>query len=155
MANNKKELIELYKTTRDEFHHHDAVYIHVCTGASIVLPIFLGVISLLFSGGLSLGLFVTPTKSGIFGLAIILSFIFWWQIARSDARIKACKEVTQKIEKLLNATSEFSGLLVGEKVDRGKLDTSFLGRRWPKFTTYTSINVIALAGLWLFLFQVI
>jgi len=48
MGIERNHLIELYKTTLEEFRHHDTAQIQAYMGFGIIIPLFLAAIGLLF-----------------------------------------------------------------------------------------------------------
>ena len=155
----KNQLIELYKTTRGEFHHHNATYIQACIGLAIIIPVFLTAISLLFDKDFPLrSEYLYSTKWVIFVLVIILVAFFAVGIYRISGRVTTCKEVSRRIEnRLIGIENTEQGhtlerLLIGKELDKNKFDNWFGNHR---FYFYIPLGLLAFVALGFLLFKCI
>jgi len=159
MDSRSDHLIELYKTAREEFHQQERTYVQAFIGLGILIPVFIGAISLLFGKDTPLDLvYITPVKIGIFLFVIIVAAFFLIITLRINGRFKVCKKTCHSIEKQLyeeentEECSKLKGLLIGEELEEGKADNWF-GRY--RFWFYIPLGLAALVAMGLFLFMFI
>ncbi len=161
IAMDRKELIELYKTTLEEFRHHDRIYVQALVGVAIIVPAFLVAVGFLFGGDSPVhSEYVPYVKWGIFGLTILLAGFLWWNLYRINERLKVCSNVIGNIEsKLLEAktidetdeaakTSELSRLLVKRELEKIKVKRFGQMRFWVYL--FTVVAAFVALGLLLF-----
>jgi hypothetical protein len=164
MSIDRGTLIELYKTTLEELHHQETVYVQACVGLAIMIPAFLAAISFLFGEESPVPLaYVNLTKWGTFVLAMLLTTFFSLVIYRINGVFGVCLQVIRNIEsKLLKTemgektevakTPELNGLLIRMELGKIMFPSWFHKER---FWFYIPIGVLAVIGFWYFLFRII
>ena len=149
----KKELIDLYKTTLEEFRHHDTAQIQAYIGLGIIIPFFLASIGLLLGRSSPVHTdYINIVKVGIFIFAIFVTAFFWWFSYRINKRFEACEKVREEIENLLEAEegSKLDGVLVAREIANFQGNKRFTEiRLW----IYIPVSIVMLIAFGLFLFM--
>lgn len=149
MAMDRKELIELYKTTLEEARHHDTINMQIFVALGVVISLFLAAIGLFFAKDFPLR-YVCCAKAGILVLFLAVEVFFYSAFYRINKKFKACDEVREKIEtELLKGTPELNSLLIG--LELSKMDDNNCYAR-HRFTIYIVAGLVALITLGLLLF---
>lgn len=161
MTVDRDTLIELYKTTLEEFHHHDRIYVQAISGAVVLIPVFLIAASFLLGKDSPVSSQYIPyVKWGLLGLAILFASFVWWNLHRIDERLRICSNVIGNIEgKLISVQtaadtdeaeklSELSTLLVMREMS--KIKVKRFGQIRFGVYLFVILVVLTLFGLLLF-----
>jgi len=151
----RKELIELYKTTLEELRHHDTINHQILAALAVVFSLFVAAISFLFAKDFPLR-YICCAKVGILVFFLVAELFFGFAVWRRLKQLKVCEEVRKNIEERLTVdkgtegTSEFDGLLIGAELR--KLDEQWKWYREHRLIFYGVVALILWVALGILLF---
>ncbi len=151
---NKDELLEIYQASLADLRHHDSIYWQAFLAIGVVVPIFIGVVSLLFSSESIVNQdYNTGVKIGILLAAILSIALSAITILRLNSRIRTCKKTLRTIEdNLIELDSNFSKVLVSKGLyGKENFDNLYNKIRLP---LYLFMGIMAAVAIVLLLFVV-
>ena len=147
----RAELIELYKVTSEENRHWNGINMQMWMALGVVTSLLLLVVSFIFTEDFQLRepcLFVTLLKTGLVCLFAAVLTVFWFIFRRIDRVFKKCDKVCKNIEKRLQRSEDFCGLLFTVAFRPDKVPC-YANHR---LSVYAAVAIVAIVCFGFFLF---